>query len=50
MSFTRRMKYNHIMTTRKLKKSVSSERVEVFGFLLVAVISLFAMNTALMGM
>jgi hypothetical protein len=50
MSFTRRMKYNQIITTRKLKNSVSSERLEVAGFLFIAVISLFAMNVALMGL
>jgi hypothetical protein len=47
MSFTRRMKYGNIMATRKLKKSVSSEKVEVFGFLFVAAVTLFIMNTAL---
>jgi hypothetical protein len=47
MSFTRRIKYGNIMATRKLKKSVSSEKVEVFGFLFVAAVTLFIMNTAL---
>jgi hypothetical protein len=47
MSFTRRMKYGNVMATRKLKKSVSSEKVEVFGFLFVAAVTLFIMNTAL---
>jgi hypothetical protein len=47
MSFTRRMKYGNVMATRKLKKSVSSERVEVFGFVFVAAVTLFVMNIAL---
>jgi hypothetical protein len=47
MSFTRRIKYGNVMATRKLKKSVSSEKVEVFGFLFVAAVTLFIMNTAL---
>jgi hypothetical protein len=47
MSFTRRIKYGNVMATRKLKKSVSSERVEVFGFVFVAAVALIVMNIAL---
>jgi hypothetical protein len=47
MSFTRRMKYGNVMATRKLKKSVSSERVEVFGFVFVVAVTLIVMNIAL---
>jgi hypothetical protein len=47
MSFTRRIKYGNVMATRKLKKSVSSEYVEVFGFLFVSAVTLFVMNIAL---
>jgi hypothetical protein len=47
MSFTRRIKYGNVMATRKLKKSVSSERVEVFGFVFVAAVTLIVMNIAL---
>ena len=47
MSFTRRMKYGNIMATRKLKKSVSSEKVEVFGFVFVVAVTLIVMNIAL---
>jgi hypothetical protein len=50
MSFTRRMKYGNVMATRKLKKSVSSERVEVLGFLFVSAVTLFVMNIALTSM
>jgi hypothetical protein len=47
MSFTRRIKYGNVMATRKLKKSVSSERVEVFGFVFVVAVTLIVMNIAL---
>ena len=50
MSFTRRMKYGNIMATRKLKKKVTSEKVEVFGFLFLAAVTLCVMNIALGGM
>lgn len=50
MSFTRRMKYGNIMATRKLKKNVSSEKIELLGFLFVTVVSLFVINIAIMGM
>jgi hypothetical protein len=50
MSFTRRIKYGNLMATRKLKKSVSSDRVEVFGFLFVSAVTLFVMNIALTSM
>jgi hypothetical protein len=47
MSFTRRIKYGNVMATRKLKKSVSSECIEVFGFVFVAAVTLIVMNIAL---
>jgi hypothetical protein len=50
MSFTRRMKYGNVMATRKIKQKVTPERLEVFGFLFIAAISLFAMNVALMSL
>ena len=50
MSFTRRMKYGNIMAARKLKKGVTSEKVEVVGFLFVSLVTLFVMNIALTSM
>ena len=50
MSFTRSMKYGNAVVKRKLKKSVSSECVEVFGFLFVSAVTLFVMNIALTSM
>jgi|688.fasta_scaffold226270_2 hypothetical protein len=50
MSFTRRIKYGNVMATRKLKKSVSLERIEMVLFLCVATVSMFAMNVAITSM
>jgi hypothetical protein len=50
MSFTRRLKYGNVTLARKLKRSVTSERVEMFGFLTMSVVALLVMNVALSSM
>jgi hypothetical protein len=47
MSFTRSMKYGNTIVKRKLKQKVTSERLEVFGFVFVAAVTLIVMNIAL---
>jgi len=50
MSFTRRLKYSNVTMARKLRRKLSSERVEMFGFLTVSVLALLVMNVALSSM
>lgn len=50
MSFTRRLKYGNVVAARKLKQKVTSEKVELFGFLSLSVVALLVMNVALSGM
>ncbi len=50
MSFTRRVKYGNKMALRKLKRNISSERMETVGFLFVCTVVVLTMNLALMSM
>jgi hypothetical protein len=49
MSFTRSMKYSNAVVKRKIKQKVTSERLEVAGFVFVAMTALFVMNLALLN-
>lgn len=49
MSFTRRVKYGNIMATKKFKKSITSERLEVAGFLLISVVTFFVIKISFLS-
>jgi hypothetical protein len=50
MSFTRRVKYGNKVALRKLKRNISSEKLDTVGFLFVCIVAMFAMNIALVSM